>query len=1142
MGKSLGDKIFKNNSGSNTGINELLLSGTEALVRATLIQKERDDFLGFSTAGYVTGYRGSPLGSVDQEFNRTKKLLKEKSIFFHEALNEDLAATALWGTQQSNLNGEGKYEGVFGLWYGKGPGVDRSGDALRHANLAGTSQFGGVVMVMGDDHTGESSTTLHQSDYGLIDSMIPIFSPSGVQEIIDYSIYGWSLSRYAGVWTGLKCIKDTVEVKQIVNVSPANILINEDTNEKFSGQFSIKLNDTPYEQEERIHNQKLPAVKYFVKKNNIDKELFKNQTSTIGIVSAGKNWLDLMSSLAMLGLDENRCQELGITCYKVGVIWPLEDQNFKIWAKNLKTIIIIEEKRKILEYQIKNILFNENIRPNVYGEFDEKGNKLFPSSYALNPNQILKVISEVVYKVTNKKISKIFPSKEIEKDFLKSQIDYDPRKPYFCAGCPHNSSTIIPDGSRAYAGIGCHYMVQWMDRSTVGYTHMGGEGANWIGESQFSNREHIFQNIGDGTYNHSGLQAIRASVAAKINITYKILFNDAVAMTGGQKNDGFLDPLKIIKELNAFGVKKIIGVYDPKENIDFKTYKKIVELQPREKLLSVQKSLQKIKGVSAIVYIQTCAAEKRRRRKLGTFPNPKETLFINPEVCEGCGDCGIQSNCVAILPLETEFGRKRYIDQSSCNKDFSCLNGFCPSFVSLEPSLVKKENSSNKEFNEIPEPKIKSKIENTYNIVFTGIGGTGVVTMGTLLALAAKVEKKYVGIMEMAGLAQKGGEVHVHCKIADSSKKINSIRVDDGQANVIIGGDLVVTATEKTINLANKFNTALVCNDNELITGDFTRNPQLEIKSKNMKKILISNFNKNSTWFLNSTESSKLNLGNTIYSNLVLFGYAFQAGLIPLNFKSICFAIETNSKNPEMNLHAFNLGRNLFINEGSNPKNQNFIIKEKKNEYEDVDKFRLQRLKDYAGSNYASKFKNRVNKYIKIDKELAKAVSEGYFSVLYNKDEYEVARLHVKYLKEHLDLNFKKYKNIKFFLAPPILNFIKINGRPKKIKLGSWVYFIFYLLIFFKPLRNSIIDIFSFSKERKMEKELLNSYENDLDFIFDNFNKQNKELLIDIARLPNKVLGFGPVKIKSINNHYIQREILYNKFRKVSKINLTAAE
>ena len=1138
----MGDKIFKNNSGSNTGINELLLSGTEALVRATLIQKERDDFLGFSTAGYVTGYRGSPLGSVDQEFNRTKKLLKEKSIFFHEALNEDLAVTALWGTQQSNLNGEGKYEGVFGLWYGKGPGVDRSGDALRHANLAGTSQFGGVVMVMGDDHTGESSTTLHQSDYGLIDSMIPIFSPSGVQEIIDYSIYGWSLSRYAGVWTGLKCIKDTVEVKQIVNVSPANILINEDTNEKFSGQFGIKLNDTPYEQEERIHNQKLPAVKYFVKKNNIDKELFKNQNSTIGIVSAGKNWLDLMSSLAMLGLDENRCEELGITCYKVGVIWPLEDQNFKIWAKNLKTIIIIEEKRKILEYQIKNILFNENIRPNVYGEFDEKGNKLFPSSYALNPNQILKVISEVVYKVTNKKISKIFPSKEIEKDFLKSQIDYDPRKPYFCAGCPHNSSTIIPDGSRAYAGIGCHYMVQWMDRSTVGYTHMGGEGANWIGESQFSNREHIFQNIGDGTYNHSGLQAIRASVAAKINITYKILFNDAVAMTGGQKNDGFLDPLKIIKELNAFGVKKIIGVYDPKENIDFKTYKKIVELQPREKLLSVQKSLQKIKGVSAIVYIQTCAAEKRRRRKLGTFPNPKETLFINPEVCEGCGDCGIQSNCVAILPLETELGRKRYIDQSSCNKDFSCLNGFCPSFVSLEPSLVKKENSSNKEFNEIPEPKIKSQIENTYNIVFTGIGGTGVVTMGTLLALAAKVEKKYVGIMEMAGLAQKGGEVHVHCKIADSSKKINSIRVDDGQANVIIGGDLVVTATEKTINLANKFNTALVCNDNELITGDFTRNPQLEIKSKNMKKILISNFNKNSTWFLNSTESSKLNLGNTIYSNLVLFGYAFQAGLIPLNFKSICFAIETNSKNSEMNLHAFNLGRNLFINEGSNPKNQNFIIKEKKNEYEDVDKFRLQRLKDYAGSNYANKFKNRVNKYIKIDKELAKAVSEGYFSVLYNKDEYEVARLHVKYLKEHLDLNFKKYKNIKFFLAPPILNFIKINGRPKKIKLGSWVYFIFYLLIFFKPLRNSIIDIFSFSKERKMEKELLNSYENDLDFIFDNFNKQNKELLIDIARLPNKVLGFGPVKIKSINNHYIQREILYNKFRKVTKINLTAAE
>ena len=1138
----MGEKILKNNSGSNAGINELLVSGTQALVQATLIQKERDEFLGFRTAGYVTGYRGSPLGSVDQEFNKTNNVLKEKSIFFHEALNEDLAATALWGTQQSNLNGEGKYDGVFGLWYGKGPGVDRSGDALRHANLAGTSKLGGVVMVMGDDHTGESSTTLHQSDYGLIDSMIPIFSPSGVQEIIDYSVYGWSLSRYAGVWTGLKCIKDTVEVKEIVNISPANILIHKDTNEKFSGKFSIKLNDTPYEQEERIHNQKLPAVKYFVRKNKIDKELFKNQKSTIGIVSAGKNWLDLMSSLAMLGLNENRCKELGITCYKVGVIWPLEDQNFKIWAKNLKTIIIVEEKRKILEDQIKNILFNEHNRPNVYGEFDEKGDKLFPSSYALNPNQIIKVISEVVHKVTNRKISKIFPSENIAKDFLKSKLNYDPRKPYFCAGCPHNSSTIIPDGSRAYAGIGCHYMVQWMDRSTIGYTHMGGEGANWIGEAQFSTRNHIFQNIGDGTYNHSGLQAIRASVAAKINITYKILFNDAVAMTGGQKNDGNLDPLKIINELNAFGVKKIIGVYDPKENIDLKTYKKHVELQPREQLFSVQNRLQKIKGVSAIVYIQTCAAEKRRRRKLGTFPNTKETLFINPEVCEGCGDCGIQSNCVAILPLETQLGRKRYIDQSSCNKDFSCLNGFCPSFVSLEPSLVGQQNPFIKQSNNIPEPKINFKIENTYNIVFAGIGGTGIVTMGTILALAAKEEKKYVGIMEMAGLAQKGGEVHVHCKIADTSKEINSIRVDDGQANLVIGGDLVVTASTKTINLANKFNTALICNDNELVTGDFTRNPQFKIKSSNMKKCLISNFNKNSTWFLNSTEFSKLNLGNTIYSNLVLFGYAFQAGFIPLKFKSICSAIEINSKKSEMNLNAFNLGRNLYINDESTAKNQKSKIKEKKSQYEDPFTFRHQRLKDYAGSKYANKFKIKVNQYIKLDKELGKAVSEGYFNVLYNKDEIEVARLHVKYLKENLDLNFQKYKNIKFFLAPPILSFIKINGRPKKFKFGSWTYFIFYLLIFLKPLRNSIVDIFSFSKERKMEIELLKSYENDLVYISNNFNQHNKKILIEIARLPTKVLGFGPIKVKSIDNHYLQREILYNKLKEFKKIKLAAAE
>ena len=1143
MGSSLGDEILKNNSGSNIGVRELLLSGTQALVQATLIQKERDEFLGLNTAGYITGYRGSPLGSVDKEFNKSNSFLAEKSIFFHEALNEDLAATALWGSQQSNLNGEGKHDGVFGLWYGKGPGVDRSGDALRHANLAGTSKFGGVVMVMGDDHTGESSTTLHQSDYGLIDSMIPIFSPSGVQEIIDYSVYGWSLSRFAGVWVGLKCIKDTVEVREIVNINSTNILINKDTTQKFSGKFGIRLNDTPFEQEERIHNQKLPAVKYFVRKNNIDKGLFKNEKSTIGIVSAGKNWLDLMSSLAILGLNENKCKELGITCYKIGVIWPLEDQNFKTWAKNLKTIIIIEEKRKILEDQIKNILFNENKRPNVYGEFDENGNKLFPSSYSLNPNQIVKVISSFVYKTTNHKLRKINPSEGKDNSLVQSKINYDPRKPYFCAGCPHNSSTVIPEGSRAYAGIGCHYMVQWMDRSTVGYTHMGGEGANWIGEAQFSKRDHIFQNIGDGTYNHSGLQAIRAAIAAGVNITYKILFNDAVAMTGGQKNDGSLDPLKIIRELNAFGVKKIVGVYDPKEEIDFKSYKNLVELKPREQLLDVQKALQKIKGVSAIVYIQTCAAEKRRRRKLGTFPNPKETLYINPEVCEGCGDCGIQSNCVAILPLETRLGRKRYIDQSSCNKDFSCLGGFCPSFVSLEIGNLKKEKSLNLKFKEIPEPKINFEYESTYNIVFTGIGGTGIVTMGTILALAAKTEKKYVGIMEMAGLAQKGGEVHVHCKISNSSNKINSIRVDSGQANVIIGGDLVVTAAEKTLSLSNRFKTALICNSNELITGDFTRNPQLQIKSNNMKLSLISNFKKKSTWFINSTEIAKSNLDNTIYSNLVLLGYAFQAGLIPLKLQSIFSAIKFNSKKYMMNLNAFNLGRKCYIdNLNKNISTNDVRTEEQKVQNADTFQFRKSRLEDFGGSHIVNKFVKKVNKSLEIDKTLGKAVSDGYFNVLYNKDEYEVARLHVKYLKENLDLNFKNYKNLNFFLAPPILNFIKVNGRPKKFKFGGWIYIVFYLLMFLKPLRNSIFDIFSLSKERKMERQLLVSYEKDLEFIFKNFNNENKDLLIEIARLPSKVLGFGPVKIKSIDDHYTHRNNIYNKLSKLNNLNLNAAE
>ena len=1113
---------------------EVLLSGIQALVKACLIQKERDESRGLKTAGYVTGYRGSPLGAVDQEFTKAKNELILNEILFKESLNEDLAATALWGTQQSNLHGEGTHLGIYGLWYGKGPGVDRSGDALRHANLAGTDNYGGVVMAMGDDHTGESSTTLHQSDYGLMDAMIPIFSPSGVQEILDYSIFGWALSRYSGVWSGLKCVKDTVEIREIVDTAAERVVIETDLNSRYKENLGIRLVDNPVDQEERLHKKKLPAVKLFVRENKIDKTFFFNNKARIGILSAGKNWLDLLSALDILGLDKKRCEGLGITCYKAGVIWPLEDSNLKRWAKNLDLIIVIEEKRKLLEDQVKSILFNETSHAKVIGGKDQSGLTLFQSSYALNPVQIARALAEQVNRVKNSEvISAQFTNSSCSTNSKKNST-FDPRKPYFCAGCPHNRSTVIPEGSRAYAGIGCHYMVQWMDRSTVGYTQMGGEGANWIGESSFSKRDHIFQNIGDGTYNHSGLMAIRAAVASEVNITYKILFNDAVAMTGGQKNDGGLDPLKIIKELQAFGVEKVIGIYDPKELLDLKEYKKFVEIKPRHLLLEAQKKLEKIKGVTAIVYIQTCAAEKRRRRKRGEFPDPKDRIFINSEVCEGCGDCGVQSNCVAILPLDTVLGRKRIVDQSSCNKDFSCADGFCPSFVTVEDGRISSNAEESSLSTHIPEPNKSSvKIANgSYNIVLTGIGGTGVVTIGTLLAAAAKKENKYVGIMEMAGLAQKGGEVHVHCKISDNKSKISAIRVPEGQADAIIGGDLLVTASEKALNLLSKNRTKVVCNTNELLTGDFTRDPSLKLNTELMSVSIEARAQKESVWFLDSTKAAKIFLGDSIFSNIILLGFAFQAGLIPLKLSSMEAAFKGKNSNYADNLRAFNVGRNLHYNESpiSNIKTLELDkVPKKATKFEIEFDARKKRLYEFGGQSLVQKYENKVEKALKLDLELGSAVMEGYFKALYRKDEYEVSRLHLTHLKPALLKSFSSYKKVKFHLAPPLLNLFNKGTRPKKYVFGEWVLVIFKLLVILRPLRDTKFDLFGLSKERRLEKKIIGLYEKDLGFIFKNFCSEKKNILIDLAKNPSNIKGFGFIKEKAMD------EVLSNRLSLLSK-------
>ncbi|MCB1311599.1 MAG: indolepyruvate ferredoxin oxidoreductase family protein, partial [Sedimentitalea sp.] len=869
----------------------VLLNGTQALVRLMMIQKARDRAAGHNTAGLVTGYRGSPLGAVDLQMSRASKQLAESDVVFQFGLNEDLAATALWGSQQAELRGEGKYDGVFGLWYGKGPGVDRSGDVLRHANMAGTSPLGGVLMAMGDDHTGESSTVLHQSEWALVDAYMPVVSPAGVQEILDYGVYGWALSRFSGLWVGLKTMKDTVETTAVVDGRADRMQLTVPEFEMPEGGLNIRLIDTPTAQEARMIDYKRFAAEAFSHANRMDRRVWGKPGAKIGFVAAGKNWLDLVHALSLLNIDEGEAERLGITTYKVGQTFPLDMKGFHAWAEGLDLIVVIEEKRKLIEIQVKEALFSDQHR-RVWGWHkgggagSMHGEELFPTRGALDPIMIAQKLGEVLIE-EGRETDGIRAGMQLLDESRRNDNAQDlaARLPYFCSGCPHNTSTKLPEGSRAYAGIGCHYMVQWMDRSTTGFTHMGGEGANWIGEAPFSKRPHVFQNLGDGTYNHSGVQAIRAALAAGTNITYKILYNDAVAMTGGQHNEGDLDAPRIAAELKAMGVRNLVVVHDEKEEIDRKAFPAGVAIHERAELMQVQKTLAETEGVSAIVYVQTCAAEKRRRRKRGQFPDPDKRVFINTDICEGCGDCGVQSNCVSIVPKETELGRKRAIDQSSCNKDYSCLKGFCPSFVTLEGAKIRKEPVADLDLPHLPQPALP-KIDGTFNVVITGVGGTGVVTIGALLAQAAQIDGKGAGMMEMAGLAQKGGAVHIHCRLAEKPEDISAIRVATGEADALIGGDLVVSAAAKTLGLTRAGRTGAVVNSHEIITGDFTRNTEFSLPVERLELALQARM-KDRVDLFDATELARVLMGDSIFSNMMVFGGAWQRGLIPLSHAAI---------------------------------------------------------------------------------------------------------------------------------------------------------------------------------------------------------------------------------------------------------------
>ena len=1126
------------------------MTGIQALVRLPLVQREQDLKAGLKTAGYISGYRGSPLGGYDQQLELNTKLLNEYHVKFQPGVNEDLAATALWGTQQTELGGEGKYDGIFGIWYGKGPGVDRSGDALRHANYAGTSKFGGVLALMGDDHTCESSTTCHQSELAMVDAMIPILNPSGVQEIIDYGIIGWKLSRYSGCWVGLKCVHDTVESTASINVDVDRIKIETPNNFNLpTDGLNIRFPDTPQAQEKRIHEYKIDAVRAFCRANKLDREVWQGGSAKIGIVTVGKSYLDTQLAFEELGIDETEAERLGVSLYKVAMPWPLEPRGILEFTKGLDLIIVVEEKRALIEPQIKEFLYDLSNRPKVIGKTDETGEPLFRTAGALDPNHIAVTIARRILAFrTDEKLTKRMQEMESRMDSSLLPKELMVRQPYFCSGCPHNTSTVVPEGSIAMAGIGCHYMAQWMERNTLGFTHMGAEGANWVGQSPFSTRKHIFQNIGDGTYFHSGIMAIRAAVSSGINITYKILFNDAVAMTGGQGFDGPMSVQSIIQQMFAEGAKQVTVVSDdPDKFTQSSGIPPNVKVYDRKELDFVQREMREIEGVTVLIYEQVCAAEKRRRRKRGMIPDPPRRIFINDDVCEGCGDCGVKSNCVSVLPLETQFGRKRVIDQSACNKDYSCVNGLCPSFVSVVGGKMRKNSPSdniNDTWSSLPDP-VLPQINGTYNIVLTGVGGTGLVTVGALLGMAAHIENRGVGILDMIGLAQKGGAVLSHLRIGNSPEDIHSPRIASQGADLVIGGDLVVTGGQKTLSVIKSGHTKLVVNSYELIIGDFTKNADMLFPSLKIKQSILEIAGKDHTEFLDASRLATALIGDTIATNIFMLGFAYQRGLIPLEQSSIEKAIEINGLSVEVNKLAFLWGRRTAhdgkrVSELTSSIVAGFGLKDPPEGLDELIQHRADVLRDYQNKSYVQRYLHLVERVrtLEIDRvpgstEFTEAVASYYFKLLAYKDEYEVARLYTNGdFMQKIKGRFEGDYKLKLHLAPPLFSRRDAHsGEPVKTAYGAWILSAMNLLARFKFLRGTAFDPFGKTAERKMERRLIEEYEQIIEELLRGLSKKNHALAVEIARIPEQIRGYDLVKQKHVVSAKSQENDLLKEFR-----------
>lgn len=1127
------------------------MSGVQALVRLPMLQRKRDAMNGLNTGGFISGYRGSPLGTYDQALWQAKKHLAAQNIVFQPGVNEELGATAIWGTQQLDLYPQTKkFDGVFGIWYGKGPGVDRCSDVFKHANMAGTAKHGGVIAIAGDDHIAKSSTAAHQSDHIFKACGLPVFFPSSVQDILDMGLHAFALSRFAGVWSGMKTIQEIVESASSVFVDPdrVDIVLPEDF-QMPPGGLHIRWPDPPLEQESRLMDYKWYAALAYIRANKLNHNVISGPNDRFGIIASGKAYNDTRQALHDLGLDEDACRRLGIRLHKVNVVWPLEATITRDFAQGLQEILVVEEKRQVIEYQVKEELYNwrPDVRPAVLGKFDDGDGEwshanpaqhwLLRAQADLSPSIIAKAIAKRLKKLgvdsdtaarMDARIA-IVEAKERSLQTIEVKSSAE-RTPWFCSGCPHNTSTKVPEGSRAVAGIGCHYMVVWMDRSTSTFTQMGGEGVPWVGQAPFTTDKHIFANLGDGTYFHSGLLAIRQAIASGVNITYKILYNDAVAMTGGQqvgeRPEGH-SVLQIMQSLKAEGVARLCIVTDEPQKYQGVDLLSGVTVHHRDELDAIQRAYREIQGTTAIIYDQTCATEKRRRRKRGTMVEPDKRVVINELVCEGCGDCSVKSNCLSVEPVETEFGRKRRINQNSCNKDYSCVNGFCPSFVTVEGGQMKKAKKGEKTRPDpfalpaIPEPALPLA-ENAWGIVVAGVGGTGVITIGQLLGMAAHIEGKGIVTQDAAGLAQKGGATWSHIQIANRMDAIHTTKVGTSEADVVIGCDPIVAANKATLATIREGRTFVALNTHGSPTAAFVQNPNWQFPGGNCENAIALAAGAQGVGALDADQLSVELVGDSLYTNPLMLGYAWQKGRIPLSHAALMRAIELNGVQVDNNKAAFEWGRRAAHDLASvqsllKPAQVIQFVRKSTNVDELIAK-RVEFLTGYQDAAYAAQYQAFVEKVRAAEKpldsgKLTEAVARYLFKLMAYKDEYEVARLHTdRSFLDKIASQFEGDYKLNYHLAPPLMAKKNTKGELVKRPYGPWMLKAFGVLAKLKGLRGTAFDVFGHTAERRMERALIGEYRASIEELLRGLNASNHALAVEIARIPEEIRGYGHVK------------------------------